>query len=343
VTNRVGEFNHVAVTSSYTPSLDVHLPYNTPLGLPEQILYLYGGWRDANGVLHVFERKFIGPMTAGLWLMNARDGKVRIEPVSAQTVRGEVKRQFSDDEILLHGAMMEKVGGSGGAFSFKVTPGAFEWAEGDILALSGSLVGPGAQIYAADATEPILYISELYKVTGEVLGDQVEGFVFYDHVYYPAGYDWKEYRVFKDLQLGWEAFANEYDDGTVEWGHLCIGRNGFNFSAVSNNDGPVSMETGTIGGLDIEGDEDWAQRGVWRDSEGRTWTFELEDGGQLSEFTAARWGGYRAQAGHTRRVGESRQVRLGFSWLETFADRIREDKIPSVAEIVAGEAAIGRR
>ena len=187
------------------------------------------------------------------------------------------------------------------------------------------------QIYAPDQTEPILYISELYKVGGNVLGDDVEGFVFWDHAYWPAGYDWKEFRVFKDLQLGWEAFANEYDDGTIEWGHLCLGREGFNFAGVADQQGVVVMDSGVTGGIDLV-DDDWAQRARWKASSGQEWTFELEDGGKLSEFSAARWGGYRAQAGHTRRVGDDRQVRLGFSWLETFGDRIRESKIPSFDE-----------
>lgn len=190
-------------------------------------------------------------------------------------------------------------------------------------------MGPGVQIYAPDEDEPILYISELYKVRGTVLGDGVEGFVFWDHAYWPSGYDWKEFRVFKDLQLGWEAFANEYDDGTIEWGHLCIGRDGFNFTGVNDQNGPLVMDSGVTGGIDL-GDDDWAQRALWKASSGEEWTFELEDGGKLSEFTAARWGGYRAQAGHTRRAGEDREVKLGFSWLETFGDRIRESKIPDV-------------
>ena len=54
----------------------MHHPYNTPFGLTEQVVYFYGGWREADGTLHMFERKFIGPMTAGLWLMNARGGSV---------------------------------------------------------------------------------------------------------------------------------------------------------------------------------------------------------------------------------------------------------------------------
>lgn len=332
MTRSIGDLNHRAITALYDSSLTVHSPRATPFGLTEQVIYLYGGWRESDGTLHVFERKFIGPMTAGLWLMKTADGSVEINPRSAQTVRGEVKRQYTDDAILLHGALMEKVGASGGDFTFRVTEGAFEWAEnGDLLKLSGTLVGPGVQIYAPDNEEPILYISELYKTKGTVEGEEVEGFVFYDHSYWPAGHDWKEYRVYKDLQLGWQAFANEFEDGSIEWGHLCLGRNDFNFSAVSDTEGALSMEADVVGGVTL-GEGDWTQRAVWQTPSGLEWTFELEENGALSGFTAARWGGYRAQAGLTRRTGDTRKVRNGFSWLETFGDRLRESKIPTAEE-----------
>ena len=93
--------------------------------------------------------------------------------------------------------------------------------------------------------------------------------MFWDHAYWPSGLDWKEYRVFKDLQLGWEAFANEYDDGTIEWGHLCLGREGFNFAGVADQHGAVVMDSGVTGGIDL-GDDDWAQRQRWKASSGRS-------------------------------------------------------------------------
>jgi hypothetical protein len=325
----IGHFQHRVLTSTYTPDISVHHPYHTPLGLVLQTNYYYGGWREADGTLHVFERKFTGPMTAGLWLMNARGGKVSVEPVSASTVRGEVKREYSDDRTLMHGSLMDNVGGGGGGLELETTQGHMKWREGDVLSLDGSLVGPGVQIYAPDEEQPVLYISQLYRVSGRVLGDDVEGFVFCDHVYWRPGYDWKEYVVFKELQLGWEAFANEYEDGSIEWGHLCLGAAGFNFAAVADQNGGVALDDRVTGGLDLV-EDDWVPRGRYKTSAGLEYAFDMEEGGKLSEFSAARWGGYRAQCGETRRVGDDRKLKLGFTWMETFGDRIRENKIPSV-------------
>jgi len=59
------------------------------------------------------------------------------------------------------------------------------------------------------------------------------------------------------------------------------------------------MDSGVTGGLDL-GDEDWAQRSRWKASPVKR-DFELEHGGKLSEFSAARW----AATGHkpATRVG----------------------------------------
>ncbi len=43
----------------------------------------------------------------------------------------------------------------------------------------------------------------------------------------------------------------------------------------------------------------------------------------MNEFSAARWAGYRAQAGVTRLAGDTRGLRASFTWLEFFADRAR--------------------
>ena len=333
-----GRFDHQSVVGTYEPSLAVIDPRNLRNGLGVQICYLYGGWREPDGTLHIFERKFTGPMTAGLWLMRIEADGVKIDPGSTRTVRGETKRSFADDEIVWQGQMMEtQVGehGSEHGMVLRFTEGAIDWREGDLLRLEGRLVGPGLQVFAPDSVEPFYYSSQLYKVGGRVLDADVEGFVFVDHTAYPHGADWKEWKVFNHLQLAWEAFANEYDDGSIEWGHLCLGADRFSFAMTADAEGAVALHTVDVtGGVDI-GDNEWAPRAVWRGGDD-AWIFELEEGGRLAEFTEARWGGYRAQAGHTRRVGDDRTVKLGFSWLETFAARLKENGVPTVDEALAG-------
>jgi hypothetical protein len=336
-TATLGDLGFATSVACYQPDLTMHLPTARPFGLTEQSNYLYGGWRDEYGALHIVERKFCGPMTAGLWLMNTRSGKVSLAPESLQTVRGEIKREYSETEHHLHGSLLGKAGGAPEeGLDYRLTPGGMSWREGDILNLEGTLVGPGIQIGSLDGVEPFFYTSELYKVSGRVLGAQVDGFVFLDHGYWPHGADWKEWRIFKGTQLSWSAFATEFEDDTVEWGQVAIGRDQFNFVAVADGDGAVVMDTGTSGGIDPDPD-DWAQRIGYRAHDGRTWVFELEPGGQMSQFSAARWGGYRAQAGHVGQIGDARPVKAAFSWGESFMERFRDESVGTVDELVKSE------
>ena len=68
--------------------------------------------------------------------------------------------------------------------------------------------------------------------------------------------------------------------------------------------------------------------------------FELEPGGQMSQFSAARWGGYRAQAGRISRHGDDRDVKVAFSWGESFMERFREQGVGSVDQLLTSEAAL---
>ncbi|MGH9138800.1 MAG: hypothetical protein ACRD0G_17445 [Acidimicrobiales bacterium] len=335
----IGRFDHQSIVGTYEPSLATLDPRNLRNGLGVQVCYLYGGWREPDGTLHVFERKFIGPMTAGLWLMRVEPGAgVKVDPSSIHTVRGETKRTFAEHEVVWRGQMMENQMSQHGqeeGLLLRFAEGALDWAEGDVLRLEGRLVGPGLQVYAPDPTEAFYYSSELYKVHGRVLGADVEGFVFLDCSAWPHGTDWKEYRVFNHLQLGWEAFANEFEDGSIEWGHLCIGADRFSFAMVADAEGAVALHTTDVaGGVDL-GEDEWAPRAVWKGGAEHIWTFEMEEGGKLAEFTEARWGGYRAQCGLTKRTGDDRPLKVGFSWLETFGHRLKECGIPSVDDALA--------
>jgi hypothetical protein len=335
----VGHFGHQPVVGTYQPSLATLDTRSLRDGLGVQAVYVYGGGRQSDGTLHAFERKFIGPMTAGLWLMRVENGKVKFDPSSTRTVRGETKRTFGEDEVVWSGQMMETQVGQHGLeeeLVLRFTDGAITWSEGDVLRLHGTLAGPGLQMLAPDPVEALYYSSEVYKVSGRVAAADVEGFVFLDHSAWPHGTDWKEYVAFNHLQLAWAPFANEFEDGSIEWGFLCLGADRFSFIMVADAHDAVALRTSDVtGGVDV-GENNYAQRVVWRASDGRTWRFDMEPGGEIAEFAEARWGGYRAHAGLVRRLGDERAVKVGFAWLEAFPHRLADNKIPSVDEALTG-------
>ena len=180
------------------------------------------------------------------------------------------------------------------------------------------------QFFAPMRDEPLGYASQCYWMKGTVLGEACEGPVFFDHLYFQHGIEWKEYRWYKDIQISWNVFGNRYDDGSVEFGHIVRGRQGWSVGAIVQNEEVRSMCTDVRGdftvdedGYVVTADYDCGDAGVW--------TFDADPTQQMGGFNEARWGGYRAQGGQTRRKNDDRTVVNGWTWLECFSDRMRSE------------------
>ena len=63
-----GDFDFQTVVDAYEPKLADLQPHHERHGLSLQVQYFYGGLQDSDGVMWAVERKFIGPMTGGLWV-----------------------------------------------------------------------------------------------------------------------------------------------------------------------------------------------------------------------------------------------------------------------------------
>ena len=83
--------------------------------------------------------------------------------------------------------------------------------------------------------------------------------------------------------------STEFADGHVDGVRSPIGRQKFDLVAVADENGPVVMDVDTGGGIDPDPD-DWAQRIGYQAHDGRTWIFELEPGGQMSQFSGGALG-----------------------------------------------------
>lgn len=334
IARRPGDYDFAPRLGAWDVTLAAMEPWDVKLGLTQQVVYLYGGFHDADGTLYAIERKFIGPMTAGLWLMHNRNGDLEMDPGTTRSTRGEVRRHFDKDEHSYADQLMARLGpelapAGEQPLDLRVSADGLSWGEGELMSLQGRRLGPGLQILCPRIDESFLYLSHGYHVTGSVLGSDVRGFVWLDHGYWPHGREWKEFVFFEDLQVGWEVFGNEYDDGTIEWGHLCRGRDGFTFGAILDEGGLVAAGTGLDVAMDLD-DEEYVPRATFALGED-LWQWTEDPMGKLRQFSTARWGGYRAQVGHTQRVGDTRRLVEDFTWLECFSQRIRDEEVPPVA------------
>lgn len=324
--SRYGDYRFSTVVGAYEPRLEEMLPKDGQFGVPLQSQYLYGGFRATDGSTFVVERKFNSSMTSGLWLMSTETGLLELVPGSVRSTRGEAVRHFTPERRHWADHLMHKVGkdlapeGEQG-LDITIDNASLDWQEGDLLSLRGPLVAQGMQFFAPMRDEPLMYASQPYWVKGTVLGKEVEGAVYFDHLYFQHGVEWKEYRWYTDIQVSWNVFGNLFEDGSFEWGHIVRGRQGFAAGIVIGDDGPVAMSSQVPCSFELD-DQDFVARAGYGVGD-HQWEFLADPDGRMGGFNRARWGGYRAQGGVTRRKGDSRRLANGWTWLECFADRIR--------------------
>lgn len=325
-----GSFGYRTVVDTFDPRVADMDPGDARHGMNLQAQYFYGGLRDAEGVTYMVERKFAGPMTNGLWLMSDADGDTNLLPQWALAVRGETLRDFGPDHWqwnnhLLHtvGNEVEKQASGNQPLSLRIEDSGITWSEGALLDIHGGLMGPGFQIHTPDRDEPMFYTTQYYWVRGAMLGKEVEGFIGLDHSYMRAGVEWKEYRYYGELEISWTVFANRFADDTREYGVIVTGAKGFGGAVVYDGTDMVACTSRTDGAFDL--DEDGNIEVASLDLEGTGYTFTGTETGKMPHFSKARWSGYRAQAGITRRAGDNRPVANAFAWTEFFPQRIVDE------------------
>ncbi|WP_019873704.1 hypothetical protein [Sporichthya polymorpha] len=321
-----GDFDHRAVVGAFRPDPETMRVEEPQFGLPLQTTYLYGFFSDDEGRTYGLERKFVGGLTSGCFVMTQRgNGELGLDPATGRTSRGEVKRVLHGPERRWYEPVFSKLPGD------VVTHGeqpmdlrwrgdSIDYSEGDILSLAGPSAGLGIQVFSAARENAMLYTIIAHWVTGTILGKQVSGPLWMDNAYWTHGRDYKDDVYWTDVEISWQIFCNRFDDGSLEWGHFVVGRDGFTTGAIVHGDSLVASTTGLQAKYVVD-DAGWPTT-VSYDLGDRQYEFTGPAESRMSQFSAARGPAYRAQTGRTHRVGDSRRVAAGHTWLESFRDRI---------------------
>jgi hypothetical protein len=301
-------------------------------GLNLQSTWLYGFFRDEDGRLFSTERKFIGSLTSGLFLMTGKEGEFAVSKDSGRSARGEVRRTLGLDERkwydpVFHRLPAGTVREDEQTCELSFTGSRLTYGEGDLLSLGGPSTGLGLQYFSGSRDNPLLYTATCYWVSGEIQGRKVEGPIFYDNAYWRHGLDWKDYGYYNDLQIAWLHFANKFEDGTFEdgtfqFGHLISGKDGFSPGVVIRGNEIEAMTPQTEATFKVD-DERWPLAAEY-DVAGTVYHFTGEPNGFMKEFSASRWANYRVQCGQVSKADETRKRLDGFTWAESFADRMAE-------------------
>ncbi len=324
---RAGDFSGHVVVGPYDFHIADFDQDRQIYGMGQRVIWPYGGLRDAAGNLYVLERKFVHQMTGGLWIMHNCDGALKLVPAAVFSARGEVRRELCPERHIYRDHLMAKLGAMSPAeeqpFYFEVSDDDLCWQEGELCDLRGHSLGPGLQAFFLGDEFPWLYFSRAFWVTGTILGEPVSGIAGYEHSYWRERAEWKELPYYARQQLAWSLFCNQYEDGSIEWGHIICNRGGVGALMVANEKQAL-LTTGEFDSSFRLDNEGYVGSATYQ-ADGDGWQFTADSGGHMTQFNTARWGGYLAQSGVIRRIGDTRTPTYSFTWLEAFADRIADE------------------
>ncbi|WP_009760414.1 hypothetical protein [Rhodococcus sp. JVH1] len=305
-------------------------------GLGVQKSWLYGFFRDEDGLTYCLERNFVGSLTSGLFVMTqngSAENELDVHPDSGRSARGELRRVLEGKTRRWHDPVFQKL--PKGCFPEGEQPMDLEfsqnrltYSEGDIVEMEGESAGLGMQFFIPSLDRPLLYTSTCFWMTGLFQGKRVSGPIWFDNSFWKHGVEWKEYGYFLDDQIMWNVFCNKFDDGSYEWGHLVSGRNGFSPGVVIQSTGDVQLTSDTDAWFDLDEDR-WPIEATFQVGDA-TYRTDAPKTGRMTQFSESRWAGYRAQLGRTRRDGDDRALVDGLTWNEGFpVERVGPDGKPN--------------
>jgi hypothetical protein len=237
--NGWADFGGTCLLGEFAPEPELLMPTSTAFGIPKAASYLYGTWRDDDGVMYRALRG-VGADVSDFAFAFSSEGGRQLERLEVPLYVGPTEIERAADTVTFGPAGA----GDDTRFGFRHEPQSVTWREADVLDVDGRLLGPGLQWYhpwpegGGCFTATMKYASE-----GTFRGRPVTGFLGHEIHYLPAGRTWFNTRYGQGMEICWQQIANEYDDGTFVQATFAYGTDGWGFAMVHDEQGNFRATT----------------------------------------------------------------------------------------------------
>jgi hypothetical protein len=217
------------------------LPSSTFLGLPKSGSYVYGTWRDRDGNLLRALRGVEADSSVMRFLFTSEPGGQLTLDLDADRdlFAGPVTIERTGDSVVFASTGADAAHG----FEFRHEPDGCTWTDGELLAVTGSSLGPGVQWFNTWDGGSCYAVTGKYRTRGTFLGRPVEGFVGHEIHYWAPGATWFSSPYGQGREICWQQAANEYDDGTMIQATFAYGTDGWGFAMVHDETGAFHCTT----------------------------------------------------------------------------------------------------
>jgi hypothetical protein len=324
-----GDFQHFTVCGPFEPTLDDLLDPRGYHGIVHEASYLYGTVRDAAGNMYTLLRRLPsnipsaitekgderkGPGRRLMVQTNRGDENLRlcVDLIKASGVSDDLRIDRGVDHVRFRSAENPR----GKAWQIDFAERSLSWREDDVVRLEGNMIPLGLQWYLIDRDDSIMYCSRNFEVTGTVLGEKVQGFIFLDQCYMPEGgrlYAHRDSLMGQQIEVCWFSWGTRWDDGSVEVGHFIGGNDRAGFGMATDGKKLNLLTSNVTAEVTRDADGYWHD-GIRIDADGEAWEIVPDPRGrQIDMIKLAN----PQQEGLVQRVGETRKPVAWFSWGET--------------------------
>ncbi len=137
----------------------------------------------------------------------------------------------------------------------------------------------------------------------------------FDQYCFPPGFAYANDPFVQDIELSYIVFGNEYDDRTIEVGHMFFGHGRWAAAMVNNEQGPIILTSDVHAEITARDQRGYAKHIVYH-VDGEDWEFTADPPARMPDFGEG-VAKNPAHEGTFRRVGDTRKLLTWWAWTET--------------------------
>lgn len=318
---KFGDFENRCIVGPAELTAEDMMPSVTFHGLSQVMFWPYGTFVDEQGDLYVIVRDVSPGQSGGLMVFSNKNGADNLMAQLAEIAhchRGLILESVANGQKIWESprATMRIAFGNQ----------RFEWFEKGILELQGETRGPCCQWY--DPTGKTGYLLNMSRCAGTILGKQVEGWCGSDFMFTPPGMHYMTSPMMeKQLLIMWEAFANEYEDGSWEVGTIALGDSKWGFAYIYNDKGEEIVGTRVDADYIEKQPSGWPAKVRFRFQDENTgkeevWNWTARPRANLVDLCRLHplFHHYRGAEAICTREGETRKITYNFGWPDFYSD-----------------------
>lgn len=252
-----GDFRHRCLFDPMKPDFRTLHPEARYRDLSFAAQWLWGSFYDADGNCMIVTRE-LPARSSNILVVYDNKGQdaCRLRPESAmQGYRGPVKCEVTDKSIrwlsLDYGFLGES------SYVLEMSNERLTWEDKGVIDIAGDVMPVATQWYdpMPEQGKGLAYVNYFIRARGTILGRQVDGWMGNDVMYLASGQNYVNSPMATrgdkpGVKINWQAFGNEYADGSWEYGFMGIGLENWGFVVGYNSRGEYLR--GSVLGAEVD-------------------------------------------------------------------------------------------